>query len=521
MGNPVNIIIDYQKRTLKFVLIIYSISACLAGGLFTVMKSIGLYSEMNWSYLGILIGLIFIEVLTFYLMYKNTVKDEKNWEKNLNRLKAVILLISYINYLYITLLVPSKELWISIFYFIILGAMFLDVKMNVSSIIISILCQAAVFFLNPIVLPDRQVLVRELIIRVVDISLVSFGIYIFTLFSARLLKEVEANQDMLNEKNTNISMLFSKVSEFAEVLLNSSDTLSTVIEEENSSMQEIASTSQAISVDANEMLNKSHKSREVLKTLLDINKTVSSKIKDTEIISKELMEVSNGNEKSLNNVLNIMDGTMKSIKITSEATKILKEKSKQMDEILAMIGSISDQTNLLALNASIEAARAGEAGRGFSVVAEEVRTLAEHSMKSLNDVSVIVSEFKEKTIQVETLMEDNNEKIESGNKILSETVSNVINMINKQKLSGENIKEVNELMLSLLEETENVVVFNSNIVETTENTLNRFETVAKSLNQSAAMSEEVATSAEELKNTALEMNNLKIHGDGSLDTLLH
>ncbi|ERI93394.1 methyl-accepting chemotaxis protein signaling domain protein [Clostridiales bacterium oral taxon 876 str. F0540] len=508
MEKPVSIIVDYQKRTLKFVLIIYSISACLAGGLFAFMKYVGLYNEMKWSPILILIGLVFIEVLTFWLMYKNIINDEKNWDRKLTVLKAVILLISYTNYMYITLLVPSKELWISVFYFIILGATFLDTKMNIISIITSILCQIAVFLLNPIALPEKQVLVRELIIRTVDISLVSFGIFIFTLFSARLLKEVEANENMLREKNNSISMLFNKISEFSKSILSSSDSLTSIIEEENSSMQEIAGTSMAVSSDASEMLNKSHRSREILKTLLDINETVSSKIKDTEVISEELMEASNGNEKSVKNVLDIMNGAMKSIVITSEATRVLKEKSRQMDEILSMIGEISDQTNLLALNASIEAARAGEAGRGFSVVADEVRTLAEDSRKSLGEVSVIVNEFKEKTLQVETLMKDSNEKIEFGDKILSETVSSVISMLNKQKLSGENIKEVNQLMTSLLEETNNVVAFNSSIVETTENTLSRFETVTKSVNQSAAVSQEIAASAEELRNTAIEMNNL-------------
>ncbi|MBL4934212.1 methyl-accepting transducer [Clostridium sp. YIM B02515] len=508
MEKPVNIIVDYQKRTLRFVLIIYSISAFLAGGLFAFMKYVGLYSEMKWPPILILIGLVFIEVITFWLMYKNIMKDEKNWNRKLIVLKAVILLISYTNYMYITLLVPSKELWISVFYFIILGAIFLDTKMNIISIITSILCQIAVFLLNPLVLPEKQVLVRELIIRSVDISLVSFGIFIFTLFSARLLKEVEANQSMLSEKNNSISMLFNKISEFSKSILSSSDSLTSIIEEENSSMQEIAGTSMAVSSDASEMLNKSHRSRQILNTLLGINETVSSKIKDTEVISEELMEASNSNEKSVKNVLDIMNGAMKSIVITSEATRILKEKSRQMDEILSMIGEISDQTNLLALNASIEAARAGEAGRGFSVVADEVRTLAEDSRNSLGEVSVIVNEFKEKTLQVETLMKDSNEKIEFGNKILSETVSSVISMLDKQKLSGENIKEVNQLMTSLLEETNNVVDFNSSIVETTENTLNRFETVTKSVNQSAAVSEEIAASAEELRNTAIEMNNL-------------
>lgn len=508
MENSGSIIVNYQKRTLKFVLIIYSISACLAGGLFAFMKFIGLYNEMKWAPIIVLIILVLIEVVIFRLMYKNIISDEKSWNKKLTRLKAIILIISYINYLYINLLVPSKELWISIFYFVILGAMFLDKKMNAISIIASILCQVAVFLLNPVVLPDQQFLLRELIIRVVDISLVSFGIFIFTLFSSRLLKEVEVNENTLKEKNNNISMLFDKITQFSKSILSSSDSLTSIIEEETSSMQEIACTSLAVSEDANEMLNKSHKNRDILETLLDINKTVSSKIKDTDAITEELMEVSNSNEKSVKNVLDIMNDTMKSIVITSEATKILKEKSRQMDEILSMIGDISEQTNLLSLNASIEAARAGEAGRGFSVVAEEVRKLAENSRQSLSDVSIIVSEFKDKTAQVETLMADSNKKIEFGNKILSETVSSVISMLNKQKLSGENIKEIDELMSSLLKETNNVVDFNSSIVETTETTLNRFETVTNSVNQTAAVSEEIAASAEELRNTAIEMNTL-------------
>lgn len=508
MENSGSIIVNYQKRTLKFVLIIYSISACLAGGLFAFMKFIGLYNEMKWAPIIVLIILVLIEVVIFRLMYKNIISDENSWNKKLTRLKAIILIISYINYLYINLLVPSKELWISIFYFVILGAMFLDKKMNAISIIASILCQVAVFLLNPVVLPDQQFFLRELIIRVVDISLVSFGIFIFTLFSSRLLKEVEVNENTLKEKNNNISMLFDKITQFSKSILSSSDSLTSIIEEETSSMQEIACTSLAVSEDANEMLNKSHKNRDILETLLDINKMVSSKIKDTDAITEELMEVSNSNEKSVKNVLDIMNDTMKSIVITSEATKILKEKSRQMDEILSMIGDISEQTNLLSLNASIEAARAGEAGRGFSVVAEEVRKLAENSRQSLSDVSIIVSEFKDKTAQVETLMADSNKKIEFGNKILSETVSSVISMLNKQKLSGENIKEIDELMSSLLKETNNVVDFNSSIVETTETTLNRFETVTNSVNQTAAVSEEIAASAEELRNTAIEMNTL-------------
>lgn len=503
-----SIIVNYQKRTLKLVLIIYSISAGLAGTLFALMKMLGLYAEITWPQILILMGLILIELLIFYTMYKISSESKVPWEKGLNRLKMAILIISYTNYLYLCFMVPSKELWISVFYFIILGAVFLDIKMLISSIVLSIICQMAVFLLNPLLMPDKQVFIRELIIRMIDISLISFGIFLFSIFAGRLLKEVAQNEADLIEKNNNISQLFKNISEFAQMLLKSSDNLTSIIEEENVAMQEIASTSENINTASTEMLSKSYKNKETLQTLLDINETVSLKIQNTKTVSLDVIELSNNNERSLKEALNIMVEIMESIKTTFGATKVLEQKSNQMDEILTVIANISSQTNLLALNASIEAARAGEAGKGFSVVAEEVRTLAEHSQQSLNDISTIVHEFTGKTQEVERLMASNNEKVESGNKILNDTVSNVINMISKLKISGDNIEEVNRLISTLLEETNAVVNFNSEIVEATEKTINGFRVVATAVNQSAATSEEVASSAEELRNTAYAMNDL-------------
>ena len=102
---------------------------------------------------------------------------------------------------------------------------------------------------------------------------------------------------------------------------------------------------------------------------------------------------------------------------TTRKVKRLAESSQEISKIVALISQIASRTNLLALNASIEAARAGEAGRGFAIVADEVRQLADRSAKALKEIEQIVMQIQSETGQVMTAMEEGTQQVIEGTRL--------------------------------------------------------------------------------------------------------
>jgi len=102
-------------------------------------------------------------------------------------------------------------------------------------------------------------------------------------------------------------------------------------------------------------------------------------------------------QQALFRIIEVLDTIVNRIDITSNAIKQLNENSTKMNDVISMIAGIADQTNLLALNAAIEAARAGEQGRGFAVVADEVRTLAANTKNATDEINSMISSITSDT----------------------------------------------------------------------------------------------------------------------------
>ncbi|MDW7731604.1 MAG: methyl-accepting chemotaxis protein [Methanolobus sp.] len=302
------------------------------------------------------------------------------------------------------------------------------------------------------------------------------------------------------------------LNDVVSVVHGSSRNVASTAEEMSASVEEMTSASYQIAETVSEISrgaqNQASKTEGVSRAMVDMTMTVqevaihSQKAAET---AKESNELIHGLGELAGDLLKKMEGIKGASSDSSKAIMELDGKSKQIGEIVNLITSIADQTNLLALNAAIEAARAGEHGRGFAVVADEVRKLAEDSGNAAKQISGLIHQIQEGTANAVTTMQEGAEEVSYGASALNEAVS----MIKKVVTAGDLIANmVQDIAAAAQEQSASIEEVTSSVEEVSaisEESAAGTEEASAAVQEQTATMQELAKSAEDLAQLAGDM----------------
>lgn len=503
----------YLSTVYKWGLIIL-VSACMcATVMFNTEKAFGLYPEVPWI-ATILLGVMDVSFFSAVLLIIKTSFDREGYLKDgrLRLGKIFVTIVLVVQWNYLLYMVPSRTFWGFLFFFLILIAFFLDIKLVLFN---GLACIASLFigwFLRGTdLMPVKDALyLTDILLCLVALVLSTAGLLIFVFFVSHFL--VNAKKDELEKNNERVQNILASVQNLSDHLYTAGTSLSQVSENESASAQELAATSEQLVKSRDLLRAKTDESMANLSELNHCESMVAENVGKVEAASKDLLDKSAENSKLLNELHAINGDVAESMQSTIDVAKKLSEAVQEIGATLTLISEIADSTNLLALNASIEAARAGEAGRGFAVVATEVGNLANSTNLSLKEVETVISKVKDNVNEIVLYVEENSQKLTNQNKYFDKVFKGMHDMTDLLNTSVEAINTMEETQERQSEVIMSTVSINQAIAESIQNENEQFAAINTMAESNATDTSEVAAQAGRINEMVDEMTKL-LHQD--------
>lgn len=269
-----------------------------------------------------------------------------------------------------------------------------------------------------------------------------------------------------------------------------------LISEVKMSASSVASASHQLSVSADQLskggadqvertIQVSTASEEMSQASLDIARNANN-ISES---AKDMVNIAEHGNGIVNKSVDEVKEIAKTVHKSSEFVKDLGDQSQKIGEIVNVINEIADQTNLLALNAAIEAARAGEAGRGFAVVADEVKKLAERTSKSTQEIGNMIGSIRTGVDRAVESMGEASQSVQAGVELSGQAGSALVEILQ----SASSLQSMVQQIAAAIEE------MNSTTNE-----------IAQDIEQVASVTKEASNSADQVTQAALELSTLSV-----------
>jgi methyl-accepting chemotaxis protein len=306
--------------------------------------------------------------------------------------------------------------------------------------------------------------------------------------AGNLTISIEVNSDdEIGRLYTGFNKTVSNLNQMFRKLRESVETTSLSANEITATSQELAAGSQEVSMQTSEV---SSSVEEMTKTIFENSKNASVAADASKGANKLAIEGKNKVEDNIKGMKKINDAAESTAAIITS----LAGKTDQIGEIAQVIDEIADQTNLLALNAAIEAARAGEQGRGFAVVADEVRKLAERTTKATKEIAETIKSIQKEAKEADLSMAQAKVAVKNGEQ-LTEGVGVVLSKIFDSTNSV--AEEINQLAAASEEQSATAEQISKNL-----------ETINAVINQNSNGIQQIAGSSDQLRVITEQLNSL-------------